>query len=244
MKPRKILYKYRSINNFTKNLITKGELYFSKFSEQNDPNEATFDYSEDIDIFIEHNELSLYPNFIEQENSPDGRIRLRVSGRNAALHVKRRIDFMYGILCLTSDPKNLLMFDYYGGGHKGICIGIEWEKLGLIHKKTNIPQTPLKVQYSNIPPLIDFSGSSFDTVLFTKWKKYQHEKEFRLIYKPGIYPSSNNVLTSIKEIIFGVAITEKDRDLIKSWVNLNSLDVNFYQSKLKSNSYQLEIIKE
>ncbi|MFW2532807.1 MULTISPECIES: DUF2971 domain-containing protein [unclassified Legionella] len=235
------MYKYRPINEFTKRLIIQGELYFSKFSEQNDPNEAIFDYPSETDILIEQHELDLFPNFIKKKDSPDGRIHLKVSGRTAAKHVRRRIDSMYGILCLTKDPRNLLMFDYYGGGHKGICIGLEWKKLGLIYRGSNKHQLPRQVHYGTTPPLMR-SGYDFDKVLYSKWIKYRHEKEFRMIFTPGIYTSPVNVLTAIKQIIFGVAISEENRELVRSWVNNNSLKVEFYQSKLKNNSYELDLI--
>ncbi|MFW2571282.1 DUF2971 domain-containing protein [Legionella sp. 29fVS95] len=230
------------INVFTQNLITKGHLYFSRFSEQNDPNEAIFDYSTDVHIGIEDWEQELYPHFIYKKEI-EGRIILKVSGRVGAEHIKRRIDSMYGILCLSEDPKNLLMFDYYGEGHKGICIGLDWEKLGLIYKskEPRQHQLPRKIAYKRNPPLVELSGDNFNQVLFSKSEKYKHEKEFRLIYTPGIYKSPQNVLSAIKEIIFGCAISETDKLMVRSWIDINALKVNYYQTTLKPKSYALDI---
>jgi len=252
----KILYKYKAISDddredgdsskpYTKNIFTKGELYFSRFDELNDPNEAIFDYSTHIPIFLSENELNdnLYHDFLNTSKDIEGRIQLMVNGRTAALHVMQRINLHipYGVLCFTEDRVNSLMFDYYAGGHKGICIGFDWKKLGLIVRDTNKYQHPRKIKYRSIPPIINPTNAyNFDDVFFTKSKKYKHEKELRLLHTPGVYSSPNNVLSAIKEIIFGCAVSPSDRELIKDWTNsLN--DLSFYETYLRPKSYKLGI---
>lgn len=244
-----ILYKYRSINDddrngtgnsFTKNLLTLGELYFSRFSELKDPNEAIFDYSQDVDIAIEANDLDNYPNHKQIEVLPDGRHHILVDGRSAAIHVRKQLDKMNGILCLTTENMNSLMFDYYANGHTGICIGIEWKRLGLIYKENKQHQQPRKIKYCSRPPTVSpFNGLNFDDVYYTKWKEYKHEKEFRLRYTPGLFANTENVLASIREIIFGCATTMEDKELVKGWVAGSGISVNYFEAHLKPKSYNL-----
>lgn len=141
-----ILYKYRVItaddrtgtgNSFTRSLLTKGELYFPKFSELSDPNEAIFDYIQDTDIAVSNDELKEFQTHTYIDLLPDGRHHIKVDGRSAARHVRNRIDSMHGILCLTANNKNSLMYDYYANGHKGICVGFEWEKFGIVYRSTS-----------------------------------------------------------------------------------------------------------
>ena len=48
-----------------------------------------------------------------------------------------------------------------------------------------------------------------------------------------------NELQSIKKIVFGCATTPENKELIEGWVNQNSLQVKYYQAKLKDGSYAL-----
>ena len=73
-------------------------------------------------------------------------------------------------LCLTKDPKNSLMYDYYSNGHKGICIGFDWKRLKLMIKGTNQHKLPRQILYRSGPPEIDpLNVLNFDEVFFTKW---------------------------------------------------------------------------
>jgi len=248
----KILYKYKAITDddrkngersFTRNIFTKGELYFSRFFELNDPNEAIFDYSTHVPICLSEDELDneLYQNFLNTREDIENRIRLTVDGRTAALHVMRRIEkyIPNGILCLTKDPKNSLMHSYYASGHKGICIGFDWKKLGLIIRETHQLQLPQKIKYRLRPPIVNVrDANNFNDILFTKSKKYKHEKELRLRYCPGVYKSPKNVLSAINEVIFGCAISSSDRDMVISWAS-SLKSISYYQTYLKSKSYEL-----
>lgn len=244
-----ILYKYRPILEddrsgagkcFTKNLLLHGELYFSRFSELNDPNEAIFDYCSDVDIAVDEDVLNEYAYFSEKEQLPDGRFRLKVNGRTGAMHVRKQIDKMYGLLCLTEKPDNLLMYDYYAGGHKGICVGFDWKKLGLIVIATQEHQIPQKIKYCSKPPFVSLNGArNFAEIFFTKCKNYRHEKELRLQYCPGIYKNSKKVLSAIREIIFGCATSQSDRAMVMEWTS--SLDVSYYEAHLSPRTYNLHV---
>lgn len=245
-----ILYKYRPITDadrngdgcsgFTRNLLQDGALYFSRFSELNDPNEAIFEYSSEVEIAIACDELGEYPNDMQKELLPDGRRKLKVSGRSGAEHVRRAIDERHGVLCLTEDSKNLLMYDYYAGGHKGICVGIEWKELGLLHKGTERHQVPTKVMYRKEPPIINPCGDvDFNSVFYSKWEEYKHEKEFRLSFRPGLYECNSRVLKSIKNIIFGCATPLSDIELIMGWAK--HLNITYKEAYLKEKTYNLKI---
>jgi Protein of unknown function (DUF2971) len=252
-KPPTILYKYKTItdddrNNtdraFTRRLLENGELYFSSFHELNDPNEAIFDYSADeIPIRLNKDEIDnpIYQPFLEtREDIDDSNIILVVDGRTAANHVLSRINnhIPPGLLCLTEDHKNLLMFDYYGGGHKGLCIGLNWRKLASVFNESRQPR---KIKYRSKPPHINpIWANNFGEVFFSKWKKYKHEKEFRLLYKPGIYGSSDEVLLAINEIIFGCAVCQDDQERVIEWTQ-HLEDIKFYKTFLQPRHYKLGI---
>ncbi len=250
-----ILYKYRTIteddrknseNAFTKKLLADGELYFPPFDKLNDPNEALFVYPEDTDIAVTEEELNNYSkeNIKEQESLPDGRYRLRVDGAIAGAHVLARLkqNLNWGVLCLTEVHDDLLMFDYYAGGHKGICIGFDWKSFGIFPKGSEAHQRPVKVKYSDIPPLIGNDLNDINEIFHTKWREYNHEQEWRLFYVNGIFNERINVRKAINRIIFATLTSEEDKKLVKSWVK-DLPNITFYQAKLKSGQYSLDVIK-
>lgn len=248
-----ILYKYRSISEddrsngprpYTKNIFTKGEIYFSRFSELGDPNEAIFDYIDEQDIAVNKDVLDEYPNFTEKEQILEKRYRLRVDGRTAAMHVRKQIDAINGIFCLSKEKQSLLMYDYYAGGHKGICIGFDWKRLGLLYEETGEHQPPKEIEYCSKPPVVNSSDpknfENIENIFYTKWKEYKHEKELRLRYTPGIYKCKNNVLSAIREIIFGCAVTQADREMVKNWAEPIE-NVSYYEVYLTQKKYKLSI---
>ncbi len=245
-----ILYKYKpirsteshNINEFTQNLVLNGQLYFSRFSELSDPNEAIFDYSSTVDITVTEHEINQFPNHQRISNLGNGMIHIQVDGRSGAVHVRNRIDQMYGILCLTANNTSPLMFDYYAQGHKGICIGFEWKRFGILWRGTDQHQQPMKIKYIKKPPIIDISrAGNFEEVFYSKWREYKHEQEYRLTYSHGIFPNTQNVLNAIKEIIFGISVSEQDKEMIMQWARKSNLDIQFYEAHLKPKSYNIYI---
>lgn len=253
----KVLYKYKAITDsdrqtkevngsYTKNLLTKGELYFSPFEQLNDPNEMLINYdSGETPIFISKDDLSkdLYKSYLHtQEKTSDGRIKLIVPGDILGLHVRQNIQcyLNYGVLCLTEDPINTLMYDYYAGGHKGICIGFEWSTLGILYKGTTENQLPGKIKYGSAPPRLDISGPNMGDLFFTKSSKYKHEKELRILSNGGVFPNRANVKAAIKEIIFGCAVSVEDQEMVIKWTSGLPNTVDFYKAYMVPKTYKLD----
>ena len=191
-----ILYKYKSVTKedrdelnplgYTRKMLVNGEIYFSKFSQLNDPNEAIFSYDQDTEIIIEPSEESLYPNIQNKQPLEDGRLLLLVDGATAGLHVRKRLDERWGIFCLTEDPKNLLMYDYYANGHKGICIGFDWKMFTPLWHSTKKLQIPQKIRYSNDPliksPSQSKKGNTPKQITTVKSTSYRFRVVFILCY--------------------------------------------------------------
>lgn len=254
--PPSSLYKYKEITSadrdgpidqaYTKKLLTEGELYFARFSELRDPNEALFFYADNQDeyrIAVSSDELEHYPYKKIIEQLPDGRYHLSVNGITAAKRIRDQLDQRWGVLCLTERSDDLLMFDYYANAHRGICIEFDWRKFNIVYRNSNGQlQLPVRVKYSDYPFALNKSNlDTFNELFYTKWEQYSHEKEWRLFYVAGALKHIN-VLNSIKSITFGCATPEKDKELVRDWLK-NRTDINFYQAKLQSKKYALDIIK-
>lgn len=81
-----------------------------------------------------------------------------------------------GILCLSEDPANILMWSHYANNHSGICIGFDTD-----HKPFSSAHL---VSYSDERPAAEFNSDPeklLTRVLLTKSKHWSYEREWRSI---------------------------------------------------------------
>ena len=95
------------------------------------------------------------------------------------------------ICCLSKVYDSLLMWAYYNS-HKGICIGLNIEAvLKCCQQKFlgMMPPYPLEVKYRDIHQKPDYfkDFSSWNDLLTTKAKEWEHEQEVRLITKDPMW---------------------------------------------------------
>lgn len=249
----RIMYKYRAITDddrlasgksFTRNLIANGELYFPKFSELSDPNEALFFYSHKVITVVDKEDLYQFPKHKLIDEMAGGGVKIEADGWDFAMYERQYINLRGGLLCLTSNSTSALMYDYYADGHKGICIGFDWSKFEMDIRPTDHHQQPIKIKYLDKPHKITpHNIDRVDDILFTKWIEYKHECEYRFTFDHGVFPKKQNVLKAIKEIIFGCCTSDSDKDLVRKWVDEAGISVDYFEAYLKPKSYNLILRK-
>lgn len=148
----KYLFKYKKFDDHTMDILKKQQLYLSSPTGFNDP----FDSKYNIDLFCDHVEkknikvyaLREFQKMLERATSPE----------------------RCGILCMSKNYQNILMWSHYADNHRGICFGFE---------KYNL-DTPLldNEKYKNAK--INF----FDV-------KYKCHPFYNLIYKYNENPDTN-----------------------------------------------------
>jgi len=117
-----ILYKYRPINKYTKGVIEKGELFFQKASEFNDP----FDCF--IDEIIDGNDED-WKNYLRGRNwNEEGIQKLLTSIHNNQFDCKKflnknRSQNNFYVSCFSKEFDNILMWSHYADCHRGFCVG-------------------------------------------------------------------------------------------------------------------------
>lgn len=119
----------------------------------------------------------------------------------------------FRVLCTIQDPKNILMWSYYGENHRGYCF--EYSKHEIVSEIINLNIDGLcimgKVQYKdNRPnytcPTKTFSYSNIKSIIectFTKFKKWQHEEEYRFVIVSNSF-SDEKVATPLKISIHNI----------------------------------------
>lgn len=172
------LYKYYSTATATQLSraieTLSGRIYFSTPSKFND----LFELSAKVNISTSPLVKSLS---LKEKEAVERIFRLRPPEAVSA-EWREKI----GILCLTEDPLNILMWSHYANNHTGICIGFDTEVSPFNSTK--------KVTYNGERPKAEFNSEPemlIDRVLLTKSQHWQYEKEWRIL-KRTIEPDELN----------------------------------------------------
>jgi hypothetical protein len=147
------LYKYRDWSNqFHKRCLTESEVYFASSNEFNDPFDCSmpFKYKEDQltpeNVFIKTIQTirKVHPDWPEQkvhqeafESQNDGLLFDEHYIKYRSEERAKNFNKTFGILSLTTESNNILMWSHYASSHTGFCIGYNTEKL-LVQTKGRI----------------------------------------------------------------------------------------------------------
>lgn len=246
----KTLYKYLDVNGGLA-MLEYHNLQFTNATKFNDPfdcHPALFDYSN----------VPATPNnwppadFLKQKGETD-----MENLRNSTW-----------ICCLSKVYDSLLMWAYYNS-HKGICIGLNIEAVLKCcqHKFIGLMYPyPAEVKYRDIHQKPDYFKDlpSWNDLLTTKAKEWEHEQEVRLITKDPMWIHAgrdipqklyNEELVDGKEIrhysplsadcfesvYLGVNIFHQDRDkIIKTARELNP-EIKIYQMTIDPEAFRLKV---
>ncbi|MRI32503.1 hypothetical protein EOPP23_05825 [Endozoicomonas sp. OPT23] len=157
-----------------------------------------------------------------------------------------------GVLSLSRDPRNILMWSHYADFHKGFVVEFRIP--------TKLPDNtigtidewlfPLKVNYSKERPVfrfgLDDSETVMNNVLLTKYDVWKYEQEERVVDNdrgPGIHSYlRNNVLSSV---IAGAKMSQESvRELssvLDSVKNEIENDVKLYVAEQSERDYEILI---
>jgi hypothetical protein len=250
-----VLYKYRDWNNnFHKRLLFENELYFPSANQFNDPFDAAlpFQYNEsqitDENIFKKYVLLAKNnnPNLSEPElHTIAYEYQKRGFLKDPAYRETfiewniQRINEDFGILSLTSECNNFLMWSHYSNSHSGFCVGFDkyllFEQVGSI----------TKVIYEDQFPVINLFEDPIDYILkltcIKSKKLWEYENEYRavksnfsrkkLILKPETY----------KEIIFGCNMSQKTKfELIQSLPKIFPR-IKIYETVKNKKEFKLDV---
>ena len=150
----KLLYRYFPLDQngkdqfpYLKNMLLNNQYYFQKPSNFNDP----FDCKAKFQINLKQNEYNTIYNQIRKGNPYSGHVgttRTIEEIKSNPKLLKKIIDVLEiqlginldkcGIMCLSKELTNLLMWSHYSNGHKGYCIGLNSKKL-MLYSNQNGP---------------------------------------------------------------------------------------------------------
>ena len=244
------LYKYGTINEYSKCLFSTPSVWFSPPTQLNDPFECRpyFTFEGNRDQIIETLKRGLRRRYPASGNDDitatatsiylEGRHRNPEIWEGLRNHLLQYLTNNIGLYCLSSIPNDILMWSHYGCGHSGFCLKFE------AADDTPFFGRAQKVQYSRDFPIIDFNtpiDKQVDLVLLTKYLGWCYEKEWRIIDHetgPGLKEYPSELLAGV---IFGIKMPPENKNKIRDWINHGGRDVIFYQANLNEKKYAIEI---
>jgi hypothetical protein len=232
----RLAYKYRSgdANTLLRDLesLKLSRFYAALRSELNDPFEGRFDRG------AFDTQFDVVKQLLEVAKPGSGSLL-----EDVALAAENLLSFVdrCGILSLSHDPLNELIWSHYGGSHQGFCIGYDLAKLVEFEK---VQFHCIDVIYEASSPVISVNDLiSTDSLLpllqkflGTKSLPWQYEREVRVITTvAGLHEYD---FRAVKAIYFGLRASEETKSKIME--ALAGRGVRYMQVTSPEHAYQLE----
>jgi len=236
----KILYKYRNFNEYTDNIILNSSLYFSAIEKFNDPFDCKLSFRQEysLDEMTSHVE-QMEDNFPDKFNLED--LKKQYPDNKCFADSRNRITNKLinriGVLSLSTNPKNILMWSHYSKNHTGLIFQFTFTESSTCF----CPYYP--VDYKNKYDLLSYTSCFREEaikLMLTKHTDWRYESEIRMIDLDfqGEKGFKKHELTSI---IFGAFAKNDDIDRMMDLCKKNGFEhVKFSKARLTSGEFSLE----
>jgi hypothetical protein len=195
------LYKYRQLENFTDQIFTNSQLWFSTPPALNDPFDCqitidTNNTPQEIANFLRLNAPSMPINqviyFSEQwSQNPSGWKQMVRETVQGGINEK-------GVCCFAGHNDSILMWSHYTDSHKGICLKFD------VLADTDFFSVPIIVKYRKDYPDYNHvrdNSKLIEHLMQTKSNVWHYEDEVRVLkFSFGAYAFKKEALT---EVCFG-----------------------------------------
>lgn len=179
------LYKYRKAGDdeislkYLRQLIVLDTAYISNFKDFNDPFEGMFkitlanktDYRKKVLSDLRNNTVSSRKQRREEA-------RLQTRNRKVGPEMHERVDSMLeknlGVLCMSTNPRSVLMWSHYASEHRGLLLEYDTLKEPFFHLGDH-------VKYSTVFPSICLPSKDENIPFLRKSIEWQYEEEFRIV---------------------------------------------------------------
>lgn len=266
----KTLYKYYPVEDWLPSFFKGESLKFSSRNSFNDPMDSRpdFRWQLETEAGLRHAKKRLY----EAGGTPALRLQRLLQLKNKfskprgfdKIDANTRFD-QVGILSLSADWNNMLLWAHYGRMHRGVCIGFD--------TKAKLMQLAEPVIYTEDQPVIlrpaDDDNAIVQKAFFTKAKCWQYENEWRILktgplddthdhlmermHRDGYSQDAIDLATGdlgagiyqfdkagIESVTVGMQISDNDLDAVKKAMRAAGLAAPLYRVRLPKSKYWLE----
>lgn len=250
-----VLYKYRDYSDaFHRRVLTHREVYFPSFSQFNDPYEGWVPYRYDPseltpdNIFMRYRDevMREHPDWTEQQVQAECYEYQRRGYFHDPQHMEKiqaktrdELENIYGILCLTTDPCNYLMWSHYAKSHTGFCVGFNTEVL--FHFVGGWLQP---VSYTDKVPYLSLTKSTIEFITHlasTKGIIWEYENEFRMgksEYRRKTLVAPSEALHSV---IWGCRFDEQEKMRLTEIILREHPHVKIFNCELSKDTFGCQI---
>lgn len=151
-----------------------------------------------------------------------------------------KMNSLFLIGCLVTDPKNRLMWSHYSDSHKGFCIEYDFNSLKdevlpfpIIYSE-NRPLVPWKAAIDHTPESIKEATADLTLGLLTKDRSWEYENEWRVLL-PAANPP--DIKVPITAIYLGAHITSENKATLLEIAKNHRIPVK--QMKTDRGAYEL-----
>lgn len=243
-----MLYKYKSFTDeYKDNIITNSALHFSKVENFNDPLDSRLTY---IQNYTEE-EIKEYWLANPQYYKTIKEVLDEFGTNEKFIKKQKEINNNYvskiGVLSLSANPKNILMWSHYSDNHKGLVY--EFEPRMFHDKKHNsFTGFPHEIAYVDKYDLLSYiilddkkKEEQYTKELLTKHTGWKYEEEYRFIdlCNNGEKQFDKN---SLKSIIFGAKAQKNDMNYMIELCSENGFNhVQFKKAKIMDGRFEIVI---
>lgn len=243
------LYKYEKINEQTLRRLKNAQIFFNTPSSFNDP----FDCSVlEASVLLKPDDYTYFCKRFLKEKGIDSDADIKVSDIpekcinqiNNVIQKKleeKQYHWLHeiGCTCFSENKDHILMWSHYADGHKGFCLEF--------NTSFDPFQKARKVDYSYNFPSIDpkrlvgenqASGDGILSPLFTKYKCWNYENEWRIFHREPNKPYGYEV-DALNAVYFGSAADDTDIEIVCLLLQGQSKKIKFYKARKNISTYSL-----
>ncbi|MBY6191990.1 DUF2971 domain-containing protein [Microbulbifer agarilyticus] len=254
------LYKYLPFDEGSLCVLTDGTLKYTCPLDFNDPFDCRPAYDDQSLNEIDKNKKELIHAIGKKKKlSPAKRIQ---SKKKIANQIKAYLDsgqsldnvlLEVGVVCLSTDPSNILMWSHYADFHKGFVVELKIPLYGTCEAVTEGGKNliPLEVHYGKQRPEVKYGAedpqATLQKMIFTKSSVWSYESEHRVLdHKrgPGIHEYNRNKL--LVSVIAGMRMTDGNYErlskILSSLRDIEELrDIKLYRAEPTKKEYKVVI---
>lgn len=242
-------YKYLPFSEGSLKMITLGTLKYTCPLEFNDPFDCMPAYDPASIDNLNINRPDLIQKVAEYHGIPM-EVARRIAINNAHNGVEsgefaRGLVSELGVVSLSRDPTNILMWSHYAEHHKGFVVEL---RIAMDAPRDLLDSVmPFPVVYQVERPVVDWA-SDFDVkpYFLTKSRDWKYEQEERILTTsegPGIHPYSRKHF--LWSVIAGSRMSSDNYLALKGSVDQASLEIGreipLYRAELAGSKYKLYV---
>jgi hypothetical protein len=244
------LYKYRPVTNamqvkFVEDIIRRHQFYFAPIHHFLDPfefrieiatgNRKNGNTSNLADLISEESGFNKEKtkDILEKIYKEIASLKSKeISDVNKA--IVRHWTSSVGVLSLSENIDNMLMWSYYADWHNGVCMGFR------VSPDCKFFSRARKVRYSeNYPCTEDINLRPTVNCCLYKSLQWSHEREWRIV-EDGLggklidYPSEK-----LEHIVLGIRTSSEVESIVREWIGSASQKIKLFKAKVSDSSHNI-----